>query len=280
METFLELLPVLAAPFSACIVLIGIHCYLGIHVVHRGVIFVDLSLAQIAAFGSVVALFFGFELDSLGAYFISLGFTFVGAAIFSFWRYSEKGIPQEALIGIAYAVASAASIMVLSHSPHGHEEIKTMMVGSILYVGWADVLKILLLYSLIGVVHYFLRHKFFAITKSHTEAEKQGINVPVWDFVFYMTFGFVVTSSVKIGGVLLVFSYLVVPAVIAIIFHQGPASRLFFGWFVGLVVTVLGFTVALIWDYPIGASIVAMFGLVLLLITLTQQALKIFYRQR
>jgi zinc/manganese transport system permease protein len=268
MQSLLDLLPVIAAPFTACLVLIGIHCYLGIHVVHRGVIFVDLSLAQIAAFGSTVALFFGFELDSLVAYFISLGFTFIGAAIFSFWRFTEKGIPQEALIGIAYAVASAASIMVLSHSPHGHEEIKTMLVGSVLYVDWADVLKILILYSLVGVIHFMFREKFFAITRSHVEAEQAGINVPAWDFLFYMTFGLVVTSSVKIAGVLLVFSYLVVPAVIAIIFQQKSTSRLLFGWGAGLLVTLLGFLVALIWDYPIGASIVAMFGLVLLLITI------------
>lgn len=273
MEGLLDLLPVVAAPFAACLVLIGIHCYLGIHVVRRGVIFVDLSLAQIAAFGSAVALLFGFELNSLTAYFISLGFTFVGAAIFSFWKYSDRGIPQEALIGVAYAVASAASIMVLSHSPHGHEEIKTMLVGSVLYVDWGEVLKITVLYSLVGLVHFVLRDKFFAITRSHEQAEQSGINVALWDFVFYMTFGLVVTSSVKIAGVLLVFSYLVVPAVIAIIFNTKDTSRLLFGWGAGLVVTMLGFGVALIWDYPIGASIVAMFGVVLLLITIVQKVI-------
>jgi zinc/manganese transport system permease protein len=267
MEGLLDLLLVVAAPFAACVILVGIHCYLGIHVVRRGVIFVDLSLAQIAAFGSAVALLVGFELDSLVAYFISLGFTFVGAAIFSLWRFTEKGIPQEALIGIAYAVASAASVMVLSHSPHGHEEIKTMLVGSVLYVDWWEVLIILVLYSLVGLLHLIFREKFFAITRSHSEAKAQGINVPFWDFVFYMTFGLVVTSSVKIAGVLLVFSYLVVPAVIAMIFETRSTHRLIFGWIAGLVVTMLGFVVTLIWDYPIGASIVAMFGAVLVVIT-------------
>jgi ABC-type Mn2+/Zn2+ transport systems, permease components len=254
----------MAAPFAACLILAGIHCYLGLHVVTRGVIFVDLALAQIAAFGAVLALLFGYELSSPQAYVISLLFTFIGAGIFAVSRLREKVIPQEAIIGIVYAVFSAGAILVLNRAPHGHEALQTMLVGSILYVSWHDVIKLLAIYSAIGVFHYIFRQKFLLISRDVGEAKKRGIPVMLWDLLFYITFGFVVTSSVKIAGVLLVFSYLIVPATCAMLVARGTMHRLVVGWSIGFLVSVLGLFFSARWDLPTGASVVACFGVALL----------------
>jgi zinc/manganese transport system permease protein len=269
------MLELLAAPFVACLVLTGIHCYLGIHVVQRGVIFVDLSLAQIAALGTAVALLFGYEFGSTGAYHFSLVFTFIGAAIFALWRFGNERIPQEALIGIVYAVASAGAILVLDKAPHGHEEIKAMLVGNILWVTWSKVIQTAVIYAVIGALHFFLRRKFFAISEDEAAARKAGIKVWLWDFVFYATFGIVVTSSVQIAGVLLVFSYLVVPAVIAIMFHHGIMTRLVMGWIVGTVVSIAGIWASVTWDLPTGAAIVATFGVALIIAAATKGVIRL-----
>jgi len=260
----MDMLTLMAAPFAACLILAGIHCYLGLHVVTRGVIFVDLSLAQIAAFGAVLALLFGYELASPQAYVVSLLFTFIGAGIFAVSRLREKVIPQEAIIGIVYAVFSAGAILVLDRAPHGHEALQTMLVGSILYVNWHDVMKLFVIYAAIGVFHYIFRQKFLLISRNVAEAKRQGIRVMLWDLLFYITFGFVVTSSVKIAGVLLVFSYLVVPATCAMLMAKGTLHRLIIGWSIGFLVSVLGLFFSARWDLPTGASVVACFGVALL----------------
>ncbi len=259
----MNILALMAAPFAACLVLTGIHCYLGLHVVTRGVIFVDLALAQIAAFGAVLTLLFGYELSSPQAYMVSLLFTFVGAAIFALSRLREKVIPQEAIIGIVYAVFSAAAILVLDRAPHGHEALHSMLVGSILYVDWPGVIKMFLIYLAVGVFHYAFRRKFLLISQDVNEARRRGVPVMFWDFLFYITFGFVVTSSVKIGGVLLVFSYLIVPAVCAMLLARDIWRRLIFGWGIGFLVSVLGLFFSVKFDLPTGASVVTCFGVAL-----------------
>lgn len=259
----MDMLALMAAPFAACLVLTGIHCYLGLHVVARGVIFVDLALAQIAAFGAVLTLLFGYELSSPQSYVVSLLFTFAGAAIFAVSRLREKVIPQEAVIGIVYAVFSAAAILVLDRAPHGHEALHSMLVGSILYVNWADVAGMLLVYMAVGAFHYIFRARFLLISQDADEARSRGIRVVFWDFLFYITFGFVVTSSVKIGGVLLVFSYLIVPAVCAMLLVNGVRRRLVVGWLIGFLVSVFGLVFSVQYDFPTGASVVTCFGLAL-----------------
>ncbi|MFA6078598.1 MAG: metal ABC transporter permease [Candidatus Omnitrophota bacterium] len=258
------MIALMAAPFAACLVLTGIHCYLGLHVVTRGVIFVDLALAQIAAFGAVLTLLFGCELSGPQAYTVSLLFTFVGAGIFALSRLREKVIPQEAVIGIVYAVFSAAAILILDRAPHGHEALQTMLVGSILYVDWPAVLKLFLIYAAVGVFHYVFREKFILISQNVNEARRKGVPVMFWDFLFYITFGFVVTSSVKIAGVLLVFSYLVVPATCAMLLAKGILPRLIIGWIIGFVVSVLGLFCSVRMDLPTGASVVTCFGAALI----------------
>ncbi|MDP8263115.1 MAG: iron chelate uptake ABC transporter family permease subunit [Candidatus Ancaeobacter aquaticus] len=275
----MDILKLMLAPLAMCLVLTGIHCYLGLHIVSRGVIFVDLALAQIAAFGTAVALLVGFEAATSGSYIISLLFTFVGAGIFSFSRVREKDVPQEAIIGIVYVVFSAAAILILEKAPHGHEVMRTMLIGSVLYTTWPQVMHILGLYLAIGVFHFIMRKKFFLVSMNVDEARRQGLSIPYLDFLFYMTLGFVVTSSVKVAGVLLVFSYLVVPAVCAMLLVKRIIHRLILGWGIGLVVSVLGLYVSCQWDLPTGASIVTTFGVALIVSSLLSFILHIKHKE-
>jgi len=270
----MDIVMFLLAPFVASLILTGIHAYLGVHVVERGVIFVDLSLAQIAAFGTTVAVLAGFDPHGAGSYWMSLGFTFLGAAIFSAVRLHHSKIPQEAIIGICYAVASAAAIVAMSKSTAQTEHLKEMLVGNILSVSWAEVRKTALLYGAVGLFHFLLRKKFLQISMHREEAERQGVNVPFWDFLFYASFGFVVTSSVAIAGVLLVFCYLIVPSVGAMLYAESIGPRLAIGWTMGTIVSVLGVYLSLKIDLPTGATIVCTFGLVLLVMGLFRSTVK------
>lgn len=255
------MLDILAAPFVACLLLTGIHCYLGIHVVTRGVIFVDLALAQIAAFGAAVGTLFGYEPHTGATYAFALGFTFLGAATFALGRFRDRRVPQEAIIGTVYAVSSALAILVLSKIAVGKEEIEHMLVGRLLFVDWAEITKTVVIYAAVASVHIALRRQFFAISTSAEDARKSGIRVRLLDFIFYMTFGIVVTSSVQMAGVLLVFSYLVVPAVCAMMFFRSIGRRLLLGWAFGVLASAGGLLASATWDLPTGASVVAAFGL-------------------
>jgi zinc/manganese transport system permease protein len=259
---------ILLPAFVASLILTGIHAYLGLHVVERGVIFVDLSLAQIAALGLTVAYLAGYDIHtSTPAYLFSLGFTFVGAAIFAFTRTHRKTrIPQEAIIGIVYAVSAAVAILVMSKATQETEHLKEMLVGNILSVTWYEIGKTAVFYSLIGLFHFVFRRKFLLISLDEPEAERQGVNVRFWDFLFYMSFGFVVTSSVAIAGVLLVFCFLIVPSVAAMLFSERLGMRLAIGWTMGALVSAGGVTLSFVLDLPTGATIVATFGGALLLL--------------
>ncbi len=269
----LSILQFLAAPFAASLILTGIHAYLGVHVVERGVIFVDLSLAQIAALGATIALllpFTGQDPHGPWVYWISLTFTFIGAAIFSTIRSRRARIPQEAIIGISYAVASAAAILAMSKATSESEHLKDMLVGNILAVSWPEVGHTALLYALVGLFHYTFRRQFLAISISHEKAEAAGLNVKLWDFLFYASFGFVVTSSVSIAGVLLVFCYLIVPSVAAMLYSEHIGRRLAIGWSMGTIVSALGIYLSVHLDLPTGATMVCTFGLVLILMALAR----------
>src|SRR5881296_2981987 len=264
----MEILPFLLAPFVASLILTGIHAYLGVHVVERGVIFVDLALAQIAALGATVAVVVGMDPHGRAAYWISLAFTFIGAGIFAFARSSRGHIPQEAFIGIAYAVASATAILLMSKATGETEHLKDMLVGNILAVSWPEVRKTAFLYGAIGIFHFIFRKKFLTISMNHGKAEKSGLNVRFWDFLFYASFGFVVTSSVAIAGVLLVFCYLIVPSVGAMLFADRIGRRLAIGWTMGTLVSALGVYFSVLGDLPTGATIVCTFGAVLVVMFL------------
>src|SRR6266481_3345078 len=247
----MEILPFLLAPFVASLILTGIHAYLGVHVVERGVIFVDLALAQIAALGATVAIVAGMDPHGRAAYWISLAFTFLGAGIFAFARSSRGHIPQEAFIGIAYAVASATAILFMSKATGETEHLKDMLVGNILAVSWPEVRRTAFLYGAIGIFHILFRKKFLAISMNHQKAEQSGIRVRFWDFLFYASFGFVVTSSVAIAG--------------AMLFADRIGSRLAIGWTMGTLVSALGCYLSVVLDTPTGATIVVTFGGILVL---------------
>ena len=268
-----SVLSFLAAPFAASLIIAGIHAYLGVHVVERGVIFVDLSLAQIAALGSTIALlvpFMGEDPHGPWAYWCSLAFTFIGAAIFSTIKSRRARIPQEALIGISYAVASAATILAMSQATSESEHLKNMLVGNILAVSWPEVVNTAWLYAAIAVFHYVFRRRFLAISMNHNGAEAQGLSVNLWDFLFYASFGVVVTRSVSIAGVLLVFCYLIVPSVAAMLYAETIGRRLAIGWTMGTVVSALGIYLSVKLDLPTGATMVCTFGLVLIVMALVK----------
>src|SRR6185295_5746236 len=195
----------------------------------------------------------------------SLAFTFLGAAVFTLTRMRDERVPHEALIGITYAVALAATILASAHLAHGAEEVSDLLAGNILWVRGDLIVFTTLLYAAIGTVHWVFRKQFFLISLHHEDAEARGISVRFWDFLFYVTFGFVVTSSVSIAGVLLVFSFLVIPAVIAILFVDGIRARLVAGWIVGTLVSAIGCSLSYFRDLPSGPTIVVTFGASLLL---------------
>ncbi len=258
----------LLAPFIASLILTGIHAYLGVHVVERGVIFVDLALAQIAALGAIIAILMELDPHGGGSYWVSLGFTFMGAAIFALVRMRRAHIPQEAFIGIAYVVASAAAILATSKAIGETEHLKHMLVGNILAVSWSEVRHTALLYGAVGLFHYVFRKNFLLISMNPAAAEAKGVSVRLWDFLFYASFGLVVTSSVAIAGVLLVFCYLIVPSVGAMLFADRIGPRLAIGWTMGTVVSGLGVYLSVVLDFPTGATIVCTFGGVLVLMLL------------
>jgi zinc/manganese transport system permease protein len=253
-------------PIMACVLLPWLLVYLGLHVVRRGIIFIDIAMAQMASLGICVAVLLHRHLDSWPAFFIALGFTLLGAAIFSVTGKRTSQIPQEAIIGISYVVAAAAAVLLLSRAAEGDEEIKNMLVGNILLVSPIDVWKCFGLFLLVGVVHFTLRKSFLLVSFDRDAAYERGLRVRWWDFLFYALFGLVVTSFVRIAGVLLVFSYLIVPAVCGINLARSLTNRLLIGWLIALLGGVAGLFLSFQWDLPSGAAIVCTFGVLLIVI--------------
>jgi zinc/manganese transport system permease protein len=255
--------------FVECLVLVGIHSYLGIHVIKRKVIFVDLSLAQIAALGTTVAFLFGIAPSSSGAYWFSLGFTIIGAAIFSLSRLRHEKIPQEAIIGLVYALAASVAILVIDKAPQGSEHIKELLTGSILWVQWDTILSAAIMYAFVGIFHFVARDKFLLISNHPEIAYQKGLNVRLWDFLFYVTFGIVITHSVRTAGVLLVFVFLVVPAVATIMLTSKLWLQLTLGWIMGTLVSGVGLIISYYGDLPSGPTVVSTYGLSLLILSLS-----------
>ncbi len=263
-----NVMDIMLPAFFECLILVGIHSYLGIHVIRRQVIFVDLALAQIAALGTTVAFLFGIMPKTSVAYWFSLGFTFIGAAIFAVSRFRKSKVPQEAIIGLVYALATAVAILVIDKAPHGAEHIKEMLTGNILWVKWSTIGKAAVVYSLVGIFHYIFRDKFLLITDHPEKAYERGISVPFWDFLFYVSFGIVITHSVGTAGVLMVFVFLVVPAVTSMMITDKLWQQLVIGWTMGLIVSVLGLYVSYVADLPSGPTVVSFYGLLLLVVVL------------
>ncbi len=323
MERLFETLPFLAAPFAACLVIASLHCYVGLHVIKRGVIFVDLALAQAAALGAAVALLvaplvcpeaqlhhteaeaplvteaqLAEQLDLEGdgaevgshagsegidagrhddmshvheheherlAYGTSLLFALLGAILLSFARLKDERIPHEAVIGIIFVVCASLSVLILSKAPHGHEKMQAMLVGSILFVSWRQVGVMLALYLVLGALHFSLRRHFLEISRNVGAAERAGKRVRLWDCLFYGLFALMVTQSVSIAGVFVVFSYLIIPGACALLLAERFGSQLCIAWAVAVATTVLGLILSAVADMPTGPSLVSCFGAVLVL---------------
>jgi zinc/manganese transport system permease protein len=256
-----DLLALMWLPFLMCLVLTGIHAYLGFHVIAREVVFVDIALAQIAALGATAAFLLGFDLETWVSYAAGLGFTMVGAVVLALTRSRTRRISHEAVIGMVYAVSAAGAILLADRSPHGAEHLRGMLVGSILSVRGREVLTVAILYAAVGLLHWLWRRPFFLISTDPDAAYREGWRVRGWDFLFYASFGLVVTSSVRVAGVLLVFSYLIVPALAGILLARRVGTRLAVGWAFGTLVSVVAMVASAVLDLPTGATVVCTFGL-------------------
>lgn len=255
-------------PFMACMILVAMLSYLGLHVIAREVIFVDLSLAQMAALGSLSALLFHIQPESPSTYIFALLATAIGAALFALTRTSGRRgagrVPQEAFIGIVYVVASAAAVLVANKVPGGGEAVEKTLVGSLLWVTWPTIVKLAIAYAALGVFQFALRRRFLTISFHPEQAEAQGWKIRTWDFFFYLSFGVVITLAVPIAGVLMVFSFLVVPAVIANLFTADMRRLTIIAWGSGALASILGLWLSYTQDLPTGPLIVCMYGILLI----------------
>lgn len=267
-----DLLQVMLPALVAALILVGIHGYLGIHIIARGVIFVDLALAQAAAVGWAagqlglahwIASRTGIP-EAVAGYAMGFSGTLVAAGLFSLSRMEDTRVPQEAIIGIVFVVSSAVTILLAAQQAGGAEHVQDLLTGSLLWTTWPTILKTAALYAAVGVVHWLLRHRFFTISLTPADARARGWSIAWWDFVFYTLFGLVVTSSVAIAGVLVVFTFLVIPAVIAFLFTERPRMLLTLAWSIGTLATVLGMLVSYAGDLPTGPLVVCAFAVVLL----------------
>jgi zinc/manganese transport system permease protein len=245
----MEALTFLFYPVLGCVLLILIHAYFGIHILERGIIFVDLAMAQIIALGIALALLLGHE-DAMHRTVYAILFAILGASILSMARRIQRIVNMEAFIGVLYIFSLAGSILILDRTPHGLEEFRTILNGNILWVTPSDILKTFLLYAAIGLLHLIFRKKFFAL--SYEES-----NGPFWEFLFFLSFAFVLVSSVQLAGILQVFSFLVIPALIGRLFTRSPMKILIGGWGIGLAASMVGITLSYKLDFPTAPLIVA-----------------------
>lgn len=245
----------LGLPLLACLLLIGIHCQFGLQVLKRNVVFVDLALAQCAALGATVAFMQGHLPQSTGAYAWSLGFAWGAALLLSLIRYAPARIPAEALVGVLYVASAAAALLLIEKAPQGAEHLKQILTGSVLTVSLEDLTQVAPLYALIGaLLGLAVRRGWLA---------QSGVAGWLADLVFYAAFGLVVTSSVALAGVLLVFSFLIIPALIGLLWANSSTRQLLLGWAVGGFAAGLGLLASYVLDTSTGATLVCAFALAL-----------------
>jgi len=268
---------IMFAPFVACLTLVGIHGYFGIHVLKREIIFIDIAMAQIAALGGTISMLLPVDVSSAWgivsytahgggaiAYLLSLVLVFFAAAVFTLLKSEKLYVSIEALIGITFAAATTGAVILIDKGAGGDVHVHDMLVGSILWVKWDQILKSFIVYSIIGALHYKFRDKILPISEDYQKAKEKGINVKLWDFFFYFTLGIVVIHSVKIGWILVVFAFLIIPASISVLFSQNWSTRITIGWIVGTIVSTLGMYFSWKLDVPSGPSVILFLGVFLL----------------
>jgi zinc/manganese transport system permease protein len=264
----IEILTFMAPAITLCIILVGICGYVGIHVVMREVIFIDIALAQIAALGVSFGFFMGLELTDPLIYLLSLGFTMIASLLLASTQRLRSIIPQEAFIGILYATGAAAVILAGDRLPHGSEQVHDLMVGHLLWVNWSEVLFYLIVYLILGAVYFLIHDRLVLISEQRKMENKQTRNLMLWDFVFYALLGILVTFAVRVAGVLLVFGFLIVPAVIGTLLSKSFLNRLGIGWFAGVLVSLLGSYLSYRLDFPTGGMVVVTLGAALFLVAM------------
>jgi zinc/manganese transport system permease protein len=261
----LETLTFMAPPFTAAVIIVGMHSYLGIHVLKRGIIFVDLALAQMAALGTMVGIIFGLTPGSGTSYVSSLGFVFLGAVLFSVTRPQDKKIPQEAIIGIIYGLSIALAMAIADKLSGGGQHIKEILTGNILWVNWSATGRLIVVYVVVAAFHILFRDKFVTISQDYERAIQRGLSIRLWDFLFFVSFGLVITLSVPIAGVLLVFSFLMIPATISALFSDKWNSRIMIGWSVGVLACLFGLWYSYTQNAPCGPAAVCLLAIFLIL---------------
>jgi zinc/manganese transport system permease protein len=275
-----DALSLLLFPFAASVAFVLIHAYLGVHVLRRNIVFADLALAQLSALGATVAFANGYSPTSTPGFAYAFLFTAIGAALLTLTRGLSRFVSQEAFVGILYVVATAATILVVDRSPQGAEHVKRILLGSILTVGPAELVRFTVLYAAIGLLHWFVRRPLLAVSSEMRPVGRNALAVSIWDFLFFLTFGVVVASSVTTAGVLLVFSFLIVPAVIGSIYSGKLHIVLAIAWSTGIFASAAGLAGSYVLDLPTGAAMVLAFGLCLVLAGLTRAFVFVEARQR
>jgi len=265
----------LLAPFVACLLLILINVYFGIHVIRREIIFIDIALAQIAALGSAVAFVIFRSLHPEAAhehgynnafsYIFSLCFIILAALLFTFLKNRKISIPIEAIIGITYAVAATATVIILDKGAGGDVHVHEMLIGSILWVSWHRVTILFVVVLLVGTFHIVFRRKFLALTDTYTDKRINIKNPQLWDFLFYLTFGIVIIEAVNVAGILTVFALLIIPASISVILVKTWFTRILFGWIISLFISVIGLYLSWKMDLQSSPLMILFLGIVLII---------------
>ena len=262
----LDIIGFMTVPFLVCVSMIAIFAYLGIHVLEREIIFIDIALAQMAAIGSALAFFIWHaEETSWIAYLSAFGFTVLAASFYAMARKRITHIPQEAVIGVSYAIAAAGALFLLATASGGDVHMEEMLTGNVLWADWKDLLICLGLYGIVGLFHILFRKRFQNISRSYSRGGVMGNRTELWDFLFYVSLGLVITYSVRLGGVLVVFSFLIIPATFSAMFSSRWSLRWIIAFSMGLVATVCGLVFSFLLDFSCGPSVVAFLGLELIL---------------
>jgi len=270
-----QLIQILGLPFLACIIIGAILGYLGIHVLKREVIFIDIALAQIAAVGSIAAhLAFEVHGDSPAGYACSLGCVLLAAGFYALVRRRVIQISLEAVIGISYAIAAAGALFLVGIAPGGHLHVQTMLSGSLLWSTWRDVITGLVLFSAVGFAFFIFREPFKRIADDYDNAIAEGMSVVRWDFLFYALLGVVITLAVRMAGVVAVFAFLIIPATISALVRPNGPGRIFITWLASIVASLIGLLFAYYLDFSLGPCVVVFLGGLLIIVSLVSKYLQ------
>lgn len=267
----LDIVQFLIAPLIACATILGLLCYLGMHVLKREIIFIDIALAQIAAVGATFAhVYLGSEEHSLTAYLCAFGFTVLASLFFSQIDKRITQISHEAIIGVTYAISAAASLFILATAAGGDVHMEHMLTGSILWARWSDIAAIAILFGCVGLFHLVFRRHFISLSEDYGSGAVRGRANVWWDFLFYVSMGTVITFSVKIAGVLVIFSFLIIPATFSALFAGSWRKRLIIAWGAGMFAVVIGLMLSYFLDFSCGPAVVTVMALSLVFAALVR----------